>query len=831
VISKFLRRARYFLHRRAMQRDLAEEMAAHREMMPESHRSAFGSELRLLEEARGVWVWSWLDQLRQDLAYAVRMFSCSPGFTLGAISVLALGVGVNLAEFQVFDAAVFHRLSFSGANSIFQLSRISKQRQSAGVPYPAIRVYQRNCTLCSDVVSERAGEDVTIDGEIGLRTKFVSGNYFSALRIAPAWGRLLTEADDSPGAPAVVVFSYPYWKNRWAEDPSVVGRVVHINGQIFQVVGVTPYDFAGLSPSRIAVWLPLVRRSLIPGGPPAESVARPDHMLFVRARPGVPLAAVEAQLTSISRTLARSAPQSFRQDERNLCRRLPGSGIDLKRIPPAALLIVGLVLLVLVSACANLGNMLVARGLSRQRELDTRICLGAGRARVVRQLMTENLLLSVIGGASGLPVALLTTVFLSRALEVPPDIRMSANWRIVCACVMLALFSALLFGLPAALRIMRRDHRAGHRRQMLVAVQVAVSCLLLISSAIIVRGAIRSAAINFAFDYKQMVIVAPQLFSQHLSPSVARQKLDALIERLGRLHGVDAITEAVAPPLGQRNAMRSLPGLPPVWLNPIAPSYFAALKIPLVRGRTFFPGEHDAVIVSESAARAVWPNQDALGKRWLIENALRTVVGVAKDSGANLVADATSVEAYIPDTGAWTDRAALILHTKGDPAHLMGDLAQAGVVAGEPLSIELIRSAHEQALDSQRKMLTVIGSLSAVATLLAAAGMFAFVAFAVAQRTREIGIRMAIGASPFAILSTLLKQNIGPVIVGIAAGTFAGIGLGKITRGLVYMQADPLDPAGFASGIAAFGLIAAVAILAPALKALRIDPASTLRSD
>jgi predicted permease len=475
--------------------------------------------------------------------------------------------------------------------------------------------------------------------------------------------------------------------------------------------------------------------------------------------------------------------------------------------------------------------MLLARGMARERELNTRIFLGAGRRRMIRQLMTENLLLAALGGAAALVVGTLTSEWLLRTLGAPPNIRVSTSWRSVCAGVALALFSVLAFGLPASIGIARQSHKAGRRRQILVAVQVAVSCLLLISSAIIVRGAIRSATIDLAFDYQRMMVVDPQLYAERLTPVVARQKLDALVDRLGSLPGVDSITEAVTPPLGHRNAMRSLPGLPPVWMNPVAPSYFAALKIPVVRGRTFQPGERDAVIVSESAARAVWPNEDPLGKTWNIENAVRMVVGVVKDSGANLIADAESVEAYIPDTGVWTDRAALILHTKGDPAPLMRGIVQAGSASGEPVSAELMRSPHEQAIEGQLKMLTIIGSLSVIATALAAAGMFALVAFAVAQRTREIGIRMAIGAGPSAILKALVDQNVGPVIFGVVAGTAAGIGLGKIVRGLVFIPLNPLDWAGFASGIAAFCVIAALATLAPALKALRIDPASTLRSD
>jgi ABC-type antimicrobial peptide transport system permease subunit len=277
--------------------------------------------------------------------------------------------------------------------------------------------------------------------------------------------------------------------------------------------------------------------------------------------------------------------------------------------------------------------------------------------------------------------------------------------------------------------------------------------------------------------------------------------------------------------------MQTFAGLPPVWMNPVSPSYFAALGLPVVRGRTFLETESNAVIVSETAARAMWPNQDPIGKTWNVENATRTVVGIVKESGASAIVDPLAVEAYIPDTDIWIERAALLVHTKGDPAAVASAIVAIGSTNREPLSVELMRAAREQALDSRSRLLIIIGSLSLIATALAAAGMFALVTFAVAQRTREIGIRMAIGASRSAILSALYSQNAMPVLWGVVSGGLAGVALGKIARGLVFLPADPLDPRGFMLGIASFLVIALLATASPAIRALRIDPAVTLRSD
>jgi hypothetical protein len=298
------------------------------------------------------------------------------------------------------------------------------------------------------------------------------------------------------------------------------------------------------------------------------------------------------------------------------------------------------------------------------------------------------------------------------------------------------------------------------------------------------------------------------------------------------LPGVDGVTAAVAPPLGTRVMTENLPGLPKVYRNIVAPSYFAVMKLPVLRGRTFLNGEEQAVIVSESAARAIWPNQDPIGKSLTLSAAERTVVGVVKDSGANLVVDADSVEAYVPLEGAAVEGAALILHVTGDPAPLVHLVPGAVAAVNETVVVALMRASRESLLESQRRMVTIIGSIGTVATALAAAGMFALVAFAVAQRKRELGIRMAIGAGPRQILAALLGQNFRPTAIGLVVGSILAALLSRLVGSLVVLQKHELvDVAGFAAGILGFVLVAILATLSPAMRALRIDPSKTLRED
>jgi predicted permease len=747
----------------------------------------------------------WFEQLRQDVSYGAKVLRNAPAFTLGAMAVLALGVGVNLAEFQIFDAMIFHRLSIRDADSILHFSLASRQGTRLGFPPAAVDLYRAGSRSYEWLVSEDATAEIVLDGDADLHANLVSANYFGSLGVVPAWGRLPDARDARPGAPAVAALGYEYWRTHWAADLKVVGRVVHINNKPVRIVGVLPSTFNGLWSARMAVWLP-------------ESFSsRSSALLFGKLRPGVSPASGEAELTSLTRDY-------FRGDSRIQSRPLQESKtVGVKRSPAIAIFIL-MVLLVLLSACANLGNMLLARGLARQREIDIRLAIGASRARLVRQLMTENLLLAMLGTAAGVVFGTASGRVLLVALDAPPDLRVQLSWPVLVTGLALTVLSAVVFGLPSALQIVRSDHRKVKLRQSLVAVQVAVSCLLLILSGVLAHKGILSASIDLAFDYTNMVVVYPA--------DSTLQKLDALSIRLSGLPGVDGVTAALAPPLCSRVIVESLPGLPPVYRNAVAPSYFALMSLPVRRGRTFLAGERNPVILSESGAHAVWPNEDPLGKSWKVGGAERTVVGVVRDSGANLLMQADSIETYVPLASGDAEHSAVIIHTRGDPTPLIRMIPGAAATAGQAVSVSLMRTGRDRFLDSQRRMVTLIGSIGAVATTLASAGMFALIAFAVARRKRELGIRIAIGARPSHILRVLLTENARPAVAGVVAGTVLAVAVARVVPSVVVMpNRDTLDVAGFAIGLACFVLAAAMATLSPALRALRIDPSATLREE
>jgi predicted permease len=459
------------------------------------------------------------------------------------------------------------------------------------------------------------------------------------------------------------------------------------------------------------------------------------------------------------------------------------------------------------------------------------MAIGAGRARIVRQLLTEDLLLALLGAAAGLAFGAVTSRVLLVALGAPSWLRLRTGGPLLIAALVLTILSAIGFGLPSALQTVRINARKMQMRQSLIGVQVAVSCLLLIASGVLAHNGILNAAVDLAFDYRNMLVIYPQMYGRDLTPAAAAQKMDALRQRVAAIPGVQGVTAAVVPPLSGRVRFAVLPGLPHIYQNVMDPAYFHVMQLPMLRGRTFLPGELNAVVVSESAARAVWPGEDPLTKRWTLAGAERSVVGVVKDSGANLLADSGSVEAYLPMQDSDVSSSALIVHAL-DPAKLVRSIPGLAATLNETVSVTLMRTSREERLDLTRRMITLFGSVGAVATTLAAAGMFALVAFAVAQRKRELGIRIAIGAGPRQILDVLLRQNLRPMVAGVVAGAILAALLARLVRHMIVLQTqDTLDLAGFAAGMAGFALVAVLATLSPALRALRIDPSTALREE
>ncbi len=529
----------------------------------------------------------WIEQLLQDLLYGARVLMYSPGFTLGAVVVLALGVGVNLTEFQIFDA-LLHRHNFRDADAVLQISRDTREGVRLGFAPAAADFLRSQSNSLAWLITEDATLSTTIDSS-EVRAMFVSSDYFASLAIAPSFGRVLDARDSRNGAP-VADLGYDYWQTHFGADPRVIGRIIRVNNQPVEIVGVVPFDFDGINTRRTAVWLPLATRPLVfPGSPPtASDLSHPSQSLYAKLKPGIPAPAAEAELTALIRELSRRQPLYFHDDDRIEARPVEQTLLTRLIYIPVFDVFVAMVLLVLFSACANLGNMLLARGMARQREISIRMAIGADRARIVRQLMTESFLLALHGAIAGLAFANVASRVLLYLLGGPLNVRLSTGWPILTAGFILTVVSAAAFGVPSALQTVNPNRRKTRLRQSLIGVQVAVSCLLLIASSVLAHNGIALASIDIAYDYQNMVVVNPELYLSNLQPEAARRKLDAVSDRLAALPAVDRITACLATPFGGRVYLDTLPGLPRIVRNAVAPSYFSVVAFTVAQRRREF---------------------------------------------------------------------------------------------------------------------------------------------------------------------------------------------------------------------------------------------------
>jgi predicted permease len=825
-MRKLFRRLSALFHRRRLQQELQDEMAAHREMMPADRQRNFGSTLRLQEEAADQWGWTWLDHFRQDIVYGARSLGRSPGFALTAIGVLSLGIGVNLAEIHVFNAFL-HHLNVRDVDSLCRLYRVTRGGMTGSFSLPEIEFYRRHNTVLSAVIVETDVPGIYhAQDSVDLKCSVVSGNFFGELGIAPLYGRLLNEQDDRAGSLPVTVLDYDYWRSRFGGDPGIVMKTIRLNDKPVQVVGIAPSRFSGLV-RHANVWMPTSLYPYLTGdGRLFVDYGTRQTFLLGRLKPGISREAAQAQFRPLTAELRSEQPLYVEQSEwlKVYVPDLPPNN------SPAAVLLLStcilLVLLVLFSACANLRNMLLARGLARQREIEVRLAIGASRWRLVRQLMTENLLLTGLASIAALFVGRLAAQLLLRIADAPTNLRIVTDWSIVAACAALGMVATCAFGLAPAFQTVKRGPKATRARKILVSLQVAVSCVLLILSSFLTRAMHQSFRTQVTFDTSGLAVVDPAFYLHNYTASQSRQMARELAERIRQVPGIDAASIATIVPL--RRAWVERVSSQQLYLNEVDPAYFPMMRLPVLQGRMFGTVETDAVVVSESAARRLWPNESPLGKSCLLAQRTYTVTGVVKDSGANLMSHPESVEAYLPIDDKNVPGATILVHAAGNAGAMFGALRSAARLPGTVPQVFTIQSQIDRQLGTMRKMETIVASLGAVASLLALLGIFGLLAFTVAQRTREIGVRMALGARSFDVLRCVLGQYALPFGIGAGAGVALAAGAAKVMRNTLF-GFIPFDVASFGAGLLVFGAVALLASVGPVRRALRIDPVSALR--
>jgi predicted permease len=833
-MQKLLRRLWYLLNRRRMEHEMAEEMDWHRDQLPPGRRSDFGSGLRLREDAREVWGWAWLDRARQDVAYGVRILRRSPGFTLTAMLVLSLGIAVPVTAFRAMLA------SLSGGNvpdpdSLVRLTRRAPGMLNTVLPYPELAFYAANAQSFRNVIGTIGIKHATFgepapgreSEEISLF--FVTANYFPEFGVRAIRGRVPSAADELPDAEPVAMLGNLFWQRRLGGDPAIVGQTVRVSGKPLRVVGILPRS----TETNAAVWIPLVREPYIVEGSTLLTNWETPLDLYARLKPGVTPEAAAQETRAVAAKLREIRPGAVHKGEYLDARpiqQLESHGSQFAMAVTAG----ALVTLLLVVACANLGTLMLARGARREREIRTRMALGAGRRRLVRQLFTEALLLAILSGAAGLllsSVVLKLFILQSGPASVPSVL---PDWRTIALTVTVALLSAVVFGLPPAFRLTSAAPSAGRSRTIFLAVQMAASCLLLFTSSLLVHGLERLAALDPGFDYQHLVWIAPGLKAHGYAGPSAHAYFDALGLRAGELPGVLSTSEAATAPWSGGRWSEGWNGRDYAG-NHVDPRYLETLGLRLVRGRNFAKGEDDVALLSESAARSLWPDANPLGKTlpWGAHNIL--VIGIVRNASTMAVADPDPLEFYLPQTPAETPGAVLLVRLSGRPRDSIRRLQDAARALDRRLqpSVQAVADAHDRVLDNLSRVLAIIATLGTVAILLAAIGLAGLAGYSVAQRTRELGVRIALGAQSPQIVRAVFAPMSRPVAIGSLCGAFGATAVMRILRsGLPGIGGlDLLDPRAYLLAMAFFALVIALAVAAPARRAVRIQPSRALQHE
>jgi predicted permease len=832
-LREFLRRIHYLLNRRRFDDELAEEMAVHREMAEKSGSALLNDALRLREDSREAWGFMWLDRLGQDLRYAFRAMRASPGFTVAAVLVLAIGIGATVAAFSAFNMVALRPLPVRDPRTILRFARQAPDRSASDVPYPAVAFYREYTrTLSAVLVQTTSG--LSVEGvERPPSTFFVSGNYFHELGARPAHGRLFDVGDERPEAPPAVVLGYGFWASHFGSDPSVVGTSVRLNGKPVTIIGVVARGFSGLGGDAPAFWALLEHHGYFVHGSRLLTDFSGGVTMWGRLRPGASPRMAEDELTALAAEFRRQHPGDIWEGERLLSE--PGGYAPLFR-PPSVFALVGLlVLLILAVACGNLGSLLLARGASRQREMALRSAIGAGPGRLVRQLFTESLVLAAMGCLGGLALGSLVLEGIMVWTDAPLWLDPAPDWRVATFAVATGFLSAVLFGLAPALQIARQTPKKTHGRTVLIGVQVASSCVLLIVAGLLARAAERAVSTDPGFEYEHVIVVDPSLAEHGYTAARARAYLQDLGVRLRGIAGVEDLSVTSTPPLSGLKVMAPLhiDARPlDVYIHQVDPHYLATMKIPLVRGRNLTEGDERGVVVSESLARRKWPNRDPLGQPFKIGDEALTVVGIAASARSLAPGDPDAVEFYRLAREADLTGLAVVARTAG-PTEAMASAFSAAASGVDPNvrpRTRLLKDQFHQSVRDIESGALAVSLLGVIALAVACLGVVGLVAYSVAQRTKEIGIRLALGAESRHILRSLSRQFLATVIGGLVAGVLGAAGLAQLLRRELY-GLSTIDPTAYIGAIVLFIVAIGLAGLWPARRALRVDPLVALRCD
>jgi putative ABC transport system permease protein len=801
------------------------------------------------------------DVLRQDLRYAARTLRRSPGFTVAAVAIAAAGIGATTAAFTMVHHVFISPLPFAEPE---QLVKMAEDRSSLGSRFwdtsPAnYRDWKRMSASFVDMAAYR-GLSLTITGQgepQRVEGASVTAGMFPILGVPPLIGRLFNAGDDRDAAQGTVILSYGLWTSEFGGDPAVLGRTIRLDDTVYTVIGVMPGGF--YFPNREARYWTAMRWA------PANFEDRTDTYIYAVARlkPGVSVAQAQAEMRTVGGRLAQAYPKEMAQSSVTVLRLREDvsaqSLLLLKVLLSAALC-------VLLIACANLASLLIARAAVRRRELAVRTALGAGRERLVRQMLTESFLVALAGGALGLLIAHSALPLLVRLIpvalpiaEIPP-----VDARVLIASVLLVCTTATGFGVVPALRGVRRMEGLGEggrsgmgaRRQRvrsaMVVVEVAGCLALLVSFGLLARALWRIQAVAPGFKTDHALTLRTSLpMPRYDSPEKREPFYRRVLGEARRLPGVTAAGYISFLPMVMRGGVWpvQVEGRPEdvakqrrVSLRFVTPGLFRAMGVPLMAGRDVSEadraGSPYVALVSESFVRRYWTGENPIGRRIDVGNHVREIIGVVGDVRVRGLERGSEPQVYVSwlqadNVSPWYAPKDLVVRTAGDPAALASALRRIIREAdpGQPVSdVRTLEDIVSAETSTRRLQLAVLGAFGAIAFLLAAAGIHSLLSFVVAQRTREIGVRVALGAQPGDILALTVRDGIRLTLAGVAAGAALSYGAGRLLEALL-AGVKPNDYPTFAGATAVALVMSLAGSLSPALRALRVDPTTAMRAE
>ena len=814
-----------------------------------------------------------------DLRFAIRMLIKYPAFSIVAFLALVLGIGANTTVFGIINALLLRPLPVGHSEEVVKVFTTDNHIPgNQSTSYLNFQDYAKQNTAFSSMAAYTfAGMGMTRGTDtLNVVALLVTGNYFDLLQVKPSLGRtFLPEEDSTPNGHPVVVLGYNFWRKLGA-DPTIVGSQVTLNGHSFTVIGVAPAAFTGVdtgfSPD---LWVPVSMHQWVrPGGDFWFEQRRALLMnVMARLKPGVTMSEAQAQMRTIAKQLEQAYPDVNKERsialmslEAAKSQALGGfNNEDLARNVSLLLLVAAASILLI--ACANVANLLLARSTARQREMAVRLALGAGRGRIVRQLLTESILLGLIGGAGGVLVAYClgdVLIALLPPAAFPITLDPQPDWRVLMLSFVVAVLSGVIFGLAPALQMARWNLTQGLRervstaggavtrlnlRSLLVVAQIAVSLLLLIASGLFLKSFYKAQAIDPGFRTENLDIVTINPVLAGYDSDRALQVVRAIADQIRhdpRVSGADV--NNWVPLVGGEARTIVIDGRDPndehnrrfANYSPITPGYFQTMGIQLLRGRNFTDQDAEkkaapVAIIDETMAKEFWPNEDALGHRFrfMIDKAPIEVIGIARNSKANTLGEIPTPMVYWPLKQITDFGITLFVHTNGAPAVMLSEIRRIvrAVDVHIPITYEkTVRQHMAVALWPSWMGAMLLGSLGLLAFILASMGVYGVMAYSVSQRTRELGIRMALGAQAGQVLQLVLRQGMLLASIGLALGLFAAFGSTRLAGSFLY-GVNPSDPSIFLGVTLLLALAAFAACYFPARRALKIDPVIALRFD